>query len=95
MSAESTPQEPDTVPRPRPRPRRRRTVGLVGVALLVVAGHLGAGGLLLASPGPWRHWAAGILLVVVATHAAGVVHRRTAHRRATTKPVDRRAVDET
>lgn len=58
-------------------PRRRRaTLGAVAVIALVVAVHLGLGGLLLVS-GPWRHWVLGALVAVVLAKAAHVLGRRT------------------
>lgn len=57
-----------------PRPRRRATRGLIAVIALVVAVHLGLGGLLLAS-GPWRHWAIGTLLALLLAKALFILGR--------------------
>ncbi|MGP4085175.1 DUF2218 domain-containing protein [Streptomyces sp. KR55] len=52
------------------RPRRRATLGLIAVIALVVAAHLGLGGLLLTS-GPWKHWAIGTVLAISLLHVLG------------------------
>ncbi|MFJ4849305.1 MULTISPECIES: DUF2218 domain-containing protein [unclassified Streptomyces] len=64
-----------------PRPSRRGgKLVLALVVAVVVAAHLGLGGLLLAS-GPWRHWALGALLAVVLAKAAFLMLRRRRARR--------------
>ncbi|MEU4096315.1 DUF2218 domain-containing protein [Streptomyces sp. NPDC026673] len=62
-----------------PRRRRRATLGAVALIVLVVAVHLGLGGLLLVS-GPWRHWLIGALVAVVVAKAAHVLARRASRR---------------
>ncbi|MEU1619109.1 DUF2218 domain-containing protein [Streptomyces sp. NPDC005722] len=63
-----------------PRPRRRGTkLGIAAVAVLVVAAHLGLGGLLLTS-GPWKHWALGALLAVLLAKAVHLLRRRAGRR---------------
>lgn len=54
------------------RTRRRATIGLVAVAVLAVAAHLGLGGAVLTSA-PWAGWAAGGLVAVVAAKIIAVV----------------------
>lgn len=63
------------------RPRRSATLGVVAVIALVVAVHLGLGGLLLAS-GPWKHWVIGAVLTVVLLRAAYVFGRLVRRKRA-------------
>lgn len=67
-------------PRPRllrrPRHSPRTTLGLVAVVSVVVAVHLGLGGLLLASSGPWKHWIVGIVLAALLAKAVLVLRRR-------------------
>jgi hypothetical protein len=48
---------------------------VVAVDALAVAAHLALGGFLLTA-GPWRHWAAGIVLAVIVVHVLGRFLRR-------------------
>jgi fatty acid desaturase len=57
-----------------PRRRRGAKLGLIAVIALVVAVHLGLGGLLLVS-GPWRHWVIGTVLAVILAKAIFVLGR--------------------
>ena len=57
-----------------PRRRRGAKLGLIAVIALVVAVHLGLGGLLLVS-GPWRHWVIGTILAVILAKAIFVLGR--------------------
>ncbi|WP_159053877.1 DUF2218 domain-containing protein [Streptomyces sp. AS58] len=62
-------------------PRRRTALGLVAVIVLVVAVHLGLGGLLMAS-GPATHWVIGAVLAIILLHViGGFVLRRSKTRR--------------
>ena len=56
-------------------PRRRVPLGVVAVVALAVAAHLALGGFLLTA-GPWRHWAAGVVLAVIVAHVLGRFLRR-------------------
>ncbi|WP_079000705.1 DUF2218 domain-containing protein [Streptomyces sp. AS58] len=62
-------------------PRRRAALGLIAVIALVVAVHLGLGGLLMAS-GPTTHWFIGAALAIVLLHILGtfVIRRRKTRR---------------
>ncbi|MFF7210510.1 DUF2218 domain-containing protein [Streptomyces sp. NPDC008238] len=62
-----------------PRPRRGTKLGIAAVVVLVVAAHLGLGGLLLTS-GPWKHWALGALLAVLLAKAIHLLRRRAGRR---------------
>ncbi|MGW3247803.1 DUF2218 domain-containing protein [Streptomyces sp. NPDC001070] len=63
-----------------PGTRRGATLGVVTVVALVVAVHLGLGGLLLAS-GPWKHWAVGAVVAALLVKTAVLLGRRAARRR--------------
>ncbi|MDX3215241.1 DUF2218 domain-containing protein [Streptomyces sp. ME02-6991-2B] len=63
-----------------PRPRHRTKLGITAVVVLVVAAHLGLGGLLLTS-GPWRHWAVGAVVAVVVAKSVFLLLRRRRARR--------------
>ncbi|MDX3236121.1 hypothetical protein PV392_10575 [Streptomyces sp. ME03-5709C] len=63
-----------------PRPRHRAKLGITAVVVLVVAAHLGLGGLLLAST-PWKHWALGAVVAVVVTKSVFLLLRRRRARR--------------
>lgn len=63
-------------PRPRSRHRPRTTIGLVALVSVVVAVHLGLGGLLLASSGPWKHWVIGVVVAALLAKVVLVLKRR-------------------
>ncbi|MFB7290795.1 DUF2218 domain-containing protein [Actinacidiphila glaucinigra] len=62
-----------------PHPRHRTKLGIAAVVVLVVAAHLGLGGLLLAS-GPWKHWALAAVLAALLAKTAYMLRRRTVRR---------------
>jgi hypothetical protein len=71
---------PDRAENAVPGRRRGTTLGVVAIVALVVAVHLGLGGLLLAS-GPWKHWAIGAVVAVLLVKTAVLLGRRAVRRR--------------
>ncbi|MFD8033955.1 DUF2218 domain-containing protein [Streptomyces sp. NPDC059717] len=62
-------------------PRRRAALGLIAIIVLVVAVHLGLGGLLMASS-PGTHWVIGVVMAIILLHVlSGFVIRRRKTRR--------------
>ncbi|MEU1542250.1 DUF2218 domain-containing protein [Actinacidiphila glaucinigra] len=62
-----------------PRPRHGTKLGIAAVVVLVVAAHLGLGGLLLAS-GPWKHWALAAVLAALLAKTVYLLRRRAVRR---------------
>lgn len=62
-----------------PRPRHGTKLGIAAVVVLVVAAHLGLGGLLLTS-GPWKHWALAAVLAALSAKTVHLLRRRAVRR---------------
>ncbi|MGW2049884.1 hypothetical protein ACWCPF_32575 [Streptomyces sp. NPDC001858] len=74
MSTEKSTTSPSSPKKTVARSRRGAKLGFIALIALVVAVHLGLGGLLLVS-GPWRHWAVGAVLAAILAKAAFVLGR--------------------
>ncbi|MEE1672173.1 DUF2218 domain-containing protein (plasmid) [Streptomyces sp. WAC07094] len=81
--ADHQPHDPatDSARKAASHPRRRAALGLIAIIVLVVAVHLGLGGLLVASS--WgTHWVIGVVMAIIVLHVlSGLVIRRRKPRR--------------